>query len=33
MKLNNECLFFVSNNIGGLSSLIPLIDYYEKKKK
>ena len=32
MQSNNRYLFFVSNNIGGLVSLIPLIDYYEKNK-
>ena len=32
MKLDNKCLFFVSNNIGGLASLLPIIKYYEIKK-
>ena len=32
MKFDNKCLFFVSNNIGGLASLLPIIKYYEIKK-
>ena len=32
MTLVNKCLFFVSNNIGGLASLLPVIKYYEIQK-
>ena len=32
MKFVNKCLFFVSNNIGGLAALLPVIKYYEIKK-
>ena len=32
MSLVNKCLFFVSNNIGGLASLLPVIKYYEMNK-
>ena len=32
MQPDNKCLFFVSNNIGGLASLLPVIKYYEMNK-